>query len=361
MEDNKSILKQGKEQGTNRILWVDILKILASIAVVVLHVASKNYMVTADRFQWEVFNFFDGLSRWSVPVFSMVTGIFLLKKDKVISIKDIYAKYVKRMLLVLIFWNILYAILYALEEVLAGETFNIWDIFSSIFVSKAPHLWYLYMLIGLYIVTPLLKKIVESEKLMKYYLCLWVIFQIIIGSINMIPNISTFLESIIKDMYIYWTMGFTGYFILGYYLSQKHFQKKVLLFCIIVCILAGIITVLGTYLISVQTNTINTSLYSNFSVNIFVMSVTVFICTKSIVEKISISDKLAIRIQNLAKYSFGVYLIHPMLIAVFNRIGFSTLNFNPIIMVILISMVVYVMSLGISYIMNKIPKLNKIV
>lgn len=83
---------------TNRVIYFDYLRVAATIAVMLLHTAAINwYGADVNGGTWKVFNFYDSLVQWSVPIFVMISGALFLGRND-IRIKDIYSKYVLRML-----------------------------------------------------------------------------------------------------------------------------------------------------------------------------------------------------------------------------------------------------------------------
>ena len=358
-ETVKSLSNKGKNC---RIVYADILKILASIAIVIIHVASKNFYRTNTDFQFDVFNFFNSFTRWGVPIFVMVSGIFFLESKKSITIKDIFSRYIKRMIIILLFWNVIYAILYNLEDYMNGKEIG-FSIIKDIFFNRAPHLWYLYMLIGLYLILPFLRNLIKDERIMKYFLTLWLIFEIVISIFQIFPTINLGINEIVENkMHINFIMGYSGYFILGYYLNKQKTSNNKIVHCSISLFVIGcLITFIGTKIISNVTNEHSETFYNNFFPNIFIMSIGIFTLVKEVVNRMHFSEESVLKIAKLSKYSFGVYLIHPMVITFLNVVGISTLKSNPIIMMIIITVLVYLISLFISIIINKIPKLNKVV
>lgn len=70
----------------------------------VLHISAQNWRVTdVISFEWNVFNFYDSIVRWAVPVFVMISGALFLSREY--SIKKIYGKNILR-ILVAFFWVI---------------------------------------------------------------------------------------------------------------------------------------------------------------------------------------------------------------------------------------------------------------
>ena len=66
----------------NRIEYLDLLRIIAIFGVVVLHVAAQNWVKEfTNVFNWNVYNVYDSLVRWTVPVFVMISGTLFLSKE----------------------------------------------------------------------------------------------------------------------------------------------------------------------------------------------------------------------------------------------------------------------------------------
>ena len=96
----------------NRILYPDILRILAVFAVMMLHVSATGfYSNPVQSFTWQVVNFvnfYECMVRWAVPVFVMVSGMFLLNPQKEITLSKLYRKNIFRIVMALITWGLFY-------------------------------------------------------------------------------------------------------------------------------------------------------------------------------------------------------------------------------------------------------------
>ena len=83
-----------------RVVYADLLRIFATFAVIVMHVAASGWSSTpVSSFDWQVYNLYDSLARWAVPVFVMLSGMFLLDPQKDTSTAKIYRKYILRIIL----------------------------------------------------------------------------------------------------------------------------------------------------------------------------------------------------------------------------------------------------------------------
>ena len=135
-----------KDSAQTRIVYFDYLRLFAMFAVMVLHVAAQNwYLTPVDTFEWQTFNVFDSLMRWGVPVFVMISGALFLGKEH--QIKKIFKKNILRLVVALFFWSIIYALWqrFVTNEITSSEDFLI------AVVNGHAHLWFIYMIIGLYI------------------------------------------------------------------------------------------------------------------------------------------------------------------------------------------------------------------
>ena len=79
------VTAQTKTNG--RILYFDFLRIFATLAVMVLHVAAQNwYGTSVPSFEWQTFNFFHSVTRFGVPIFVMISGALFLNKRELYTI-----------------------------------------------------------------------------------------------------------------------------------------------------------------------------------------------------------------------------------------------------------------------------------
>lgn len=342
------------QKSNNRVFYMDFLRVISMFAVIILHTASsKINSVDIGSLNWQVLNFFDSATRWCVPIFVMISGILFLNPKKEISIGNIYKKYIPRLLIILFAWNFLYAIFSCVVE----HSFSLQTFISNILLGPV-HMWFLYMIIGLYMITPFLRKIAHDDKLLKYFLVLWLIYSII-TNITQITGLSI-VETILEDkMFINFIIGYSGYFLLGYFLSNKDYKSKWAITFTIICF---IITFLGTSVLSNGQAITNQSLYSNFSLTTIGMSIGIFVLSKNLYsEKEEINNKFKNIISVLSKYSLGIYIIHFWILNILSKIKIDVLLLPPIINVIVISIIIFLLSLLATFILSKFKYLKRLV
>lgn len=334
----------------NRVIYADILRVLSMIAVIVIHVvATQFYKIEVKSYEWWMLNLSDSMSRWAVPIFVMISGMFLLDSKKEITLKNIFSKYIKKYIIIILIWNLIYAII----PCIYNRNINIQEFLQTIILGQT-HIWFLYMIIGLYMITPFLRKIIQEGNLIKYYIVLWLIFALILNPITEIFNLNILKELINEKLYINFVLGYTGYFLLGFYISKKNYNK---ISMYIIGAVGFLITFIGTALIS--NGKLNTDLLQPLTINVFMMGISLFLLIKDKFQNYKFKTIYVTIIEKLAKNSLGIYLIHYLIIGILSKLGFSILEFNVILGVIMETIIVFVISFIITEILSRIKILNK--
>lgn len=350
-----------------RIAYMDYLRVAATVAVITLHVAAQNWgNVDIHGSDWMIFNFYDSIVRWSVPVFVMISGALFLDKD-VIPIKKIYSKYVLRMVVAYVVWSFIYYLLSGGESVssqlVALTKSGKSDCFIAI-VNSHYHLWFVLMISGIYVCLPIIKQIVNNEKIAIYFLILSFIFWFaipqavevvgIFGSEKQIAIINAFYGKI-SGMQLSLVMNFCFYFILGYMLSKVRIQRRMIIY--ILGMIGFVFTIIMTKIVTIKLNTPSEIFYSNTSLNVLAEAVAVFEVYKNIPFKSStIFGK---GIGTLSRWSFGAYCVHILIIEQLEKYGVHTLSFSPIITMPILILVVFICSFAVSGIIHAIPVVRK--
>lgn len=340
-----------------RVIYFDYLRVLATMAVIFLHVAAQNWYDTdVNTLNWHVFNIYDSIVRWGVPIFIMISGALFLEKE--IDIKKLYLKNILRLTTAFIFWSTIYSI------ITGGSTLTI----LSNIITGHYHMWFIPMIIGLYISIPILQNIIKSNKITKYFLILAFVFVFFIPQIiqlaedfggTRIKILLSATNKTIKNIQPQITLGFTGYFIAGYFVNKIKIIKKKRIYIYLLGIIGTTITITLDAYLSLKKQIPVSTYYGNFCVNVLMQSIAIFVFIKYNSPK---SNKLNNLIKKLSQYSFGAYLVHIIIIDQLNiRFSLNTLSFNPIFSVPIISSIVFIISFTISIIISKIPILKKFI
>ena len=200
------------------------LKVVACFFVILLHVTAP--MVVTFSSNWWLANIYDSVTRICVPLFLMVSGALLLPKRE--PLPAFLSKRFIRVLPPLFFWSAVYIgwIFYndgSIREVVANLPF----------VPAVYHLWYLYAIVGLYALVPLLRIFYQHSSFLER---VWVIgLWFLVGSVW--PTVSVFLSSPsctsigptpVSSFYQLSVFGgYFGFLLLGAMLADLNVGKKV--------------------------------------------------------------------------------------------------------------------------------------
>ncbi len=163
-ENNIIFIKNVVKDSKNRVIYYYffILRIISSFGVVLIHVSGRYYHILKINFyDWKIAYFYNGISRFSVPIFFMISGALFLNHDS--SFKNIFTISIKKILIHLIIWSFIYSI-----SSLKSSNINIKIIIFK-FIETHYHLWYLFATIELYITVPFLREIVKKKRIIKNF------------------------------------------------------------------------------------------------------------------------------------------------------------------------------------------------
>ena len=316
-----------------RNLSLDILRIMACIAVIMIHTAGSPIVhgfVSPGSMDYNCCLILDALSRWSVPVFAMLTGFFMLDTAKELPIKKLFSKYILRLFTALVFWSVFYAITLHKSFYPLG--------------SQEGHFWYVGMCIGLYLAVPIMRMIAANERLLSYFCWTW----LVIKCYQFIGNFTT-LPINLRDVIF---VDYVGYCLSAYYLKTFTRTKNIRTGIYILGILGTITTILAPVL----SQNDDTVFFNYTAPNVIVTAIALL--TFFMHHPISLRQSWANVITTISKCTFGIYLVHMwVLIQIFFRL--HRFIPNSLILCFVCVPVVFLTGGGISLIMSKLRYFNK--
>lgn len=342
---------------SKRILYFDRLRIIAAIAVITIHCCAKD-SIKVNSFDWNVINTYNSLVQWAVPVFVMISGALYLGRE--ISFQKLFRKSMLRIGTAFLFWSVLYALWRCF---VTHEKHGAKEVVLTI-IKGNYHMWFLFMIAGLYLIVPILNKIVENNKIAVYFVILSLLFSFLFPqTVNIIgiksTVISDFANEYISKFHIELVLGYSGYFVMGYLLNRMTISKKAeyLIYALGFCGAAA--TVFGTAWLAAANR--SAGIFSDeLTVNILLVSVAVFVFAKQHLNKPVKHGRLANIPAFISKCTLGIYLVHPLIIDSLKRFaGITNLSFNPVLSVPVLALSVFVLSLIVSEIIYKIPFVGK--
>jgi len=347
-----------KTPATNHLTWIDLLRVVAIFQVILIHVSfpifnkselPQSYMLAA--------NFYDAFSRAGVPLFFMVSGYLLLGRNE--SIPDFLRRRFTKVGIPALVWTIAYLI-WQQEAYHDGSMgiFHIgFSIVKAIFAGHTEiHLWFVYVLLGLYLVMPILRALIStSPNILNYFLVLWLVANPLLSLASKISG-----EEADFTMRLMLVEGYAGYLILGYVLRQVHLSKKGGWAAIITFFVMGYAVYAGTNLLTAQAGHLDDYLYDYLGIPVIIMSTSFFLWFKSLDG--ALPEKLASYITPLSKASFGIYLVHMFVYVGLRKgwFGFQLYSWMgpSVYMIPLTGLMIFLISSVIVFVMQRIPILK---
>ena len=324
-------------QKNQHIVWLDVVRFIAMFTVVCCHCTDpfNFYPGTAPNIGeiklWGAI--YGSVLRPCVPLFVMITGALLLPVRGDAS--TFYKKRIPRVFYPFLIWSVLYNLFpwitgllglnpqiildffpYAGEEVMQQSFSVSLEYILMIpfnFSILAVHMWYIYLLIGLYLYLPVFSAWVEkaSERAKLMFLLAW-------GVTLLLPYYYQFVSNYLWGTcswnsfgMLYAFAGFNGYLLLGHYLKNLEWSLKKTLAIGIPMFAAGYaVTFLGFRHITAlpeYTDEMLELFFTYCSLNVVMMTIPVFMLAKKV--KVN-SERMKKALANLTVCGFGIYMIH---------------------------------------------------
>lgn len=338
-----------------RQIELDILRIIAMFAVVIVHTCGMNVQdVPLNDVNRVVTALIPALLTWEIPVFVMISGRFFLDPEREVTISRV-VKAIVRLCLAFVVWDLIYQIYYILTG--AYDNLN-WKGIIVQTIQGPYHFWYMYMMIGIYLLVPLIRKITENKALMEYFLLLFIVFGCLTNYGPLLPMIGGTIRVILDHIQFHFALGFSGYFVAGYYLCKYPIEKKneILMYSlgVVLWIGAAILTVYNSVYYDIHDERFVKFLMPNVTIESF--AIYTFFIKK--VSKWNVKGRVSFIIEKLSEYSAGIYYIHALTLELFAIAGFSPLVEYPFVMVPLIAFIAIVVSGFTAFIIRKIPRIG---
>ena len=369
-----------------RVVWLDLLRVFTTFFVPMTHLCSNVLNQTPGVLSGDylTLNFVSSGCRWVVPVFVMISGVFFLDKERECDPKKIFKKNVVRMATAFIFWSLIYALQQNLLPAIGShKTIPPFSkkAFLEDFITGEYHMWYLYMIAVLYLITPLIKVFTDNatKKQFEAFLVISFLFANVMPMLLCIPFINTIgFKTVNTYISLGYVSGYTGIYIAGQYMARFPFRKKVRTFIYIMGFV-GYLLMSGLNLwLSIENNEPTKKFMNVGHASSVMMAYAIFTFFQHVVSKVDFKEKAVKAIKWLSARSFGVYLSHVLIMRCFQYFGIQVLHFDPkiarvdlthlshiyippIIGIPVLTFLVVAICFVVSWIISKIPVLKKYV
>jgi surface polysaccharide O-acyltransferase-like enzyme len=335
----------------NRDHLFDVLRIVAAFDVILLHVAAPVLTSAPNSLNWWVGNVVCSYSRWNIPIFVMISGALILN-NKYESTADFYRKRLKRILIPIVFWSVFYIF----WRIFKGQQLNARLIL--LIISKGQpygHMWFLYMILGLYLLTPIMRAFVKIADLK---LLIFAIFSFY--TFGYIQSLSDIYRGFNGQPFTTLSIKSIPWFLMGFYLfqtEQKIFNNNKPFFWGGIFLLSGLAISLFTGLLFHYWGKTSLNLLNILSPLKMFMTISLAVFVKKLFTESNYRyTRLLERISSL---TLGIYLIHPIWIETLSWLGISTSSITPLISIPVISLATFTLCTLSAYLLFLIPGLRR--
>ena len=334
----------------------DILRIIACFLVIVNHTNSEVFLSMEPCLTWYLSVGYFYLSKIAVPIFIMISGALLFKREY--TYKEILVNKVGKTLAVILIFS-LYIYL-----VVEGNKLDIRLFFERIIESPIiVSYWYLYLLLGMYLVLPFLSKIIKAmkENDWKYFFVIWFFFSGVLPILvryEIIPTVTFWFDIQIMSDYI-------GYLFMGYYLSKmkpsKSLIKRMSLIAFIVVPSIILISTGSAYYEYQTWSQLYLMLDNVYYATTMISSILVFFVLHHTLKNKNFNSTVALILTKISSTTFGIYVLHNIYITQFNYVRYDLLYFNnQLVSVILFEVFLFLFCSLVTGCLKKVPVFKQI-
>jgi surface polysaccharide O-acyltransferase-like enzyme len=290
----------------------------------------------------------------------MVSGALLLRNPEDAS--TFFKKRLSKLIIPLVFWSVFYYTLYLTINSSIGD-FSFRGIITNIVLTPAAgHLWFVYAILGIYFLVPVLSSIDEKRKqsTLIYYTSIWFLFAsplpyIRLFGANIPANFGTWY--FVNEMPQFY--NYSGYFTLGYILYNAK-ESRALTKISILAFIASAASMFFLVLFDSSAKKAITQDYWEFKTPLAViMSASVFYVAKNFNSTLSKTQKISTYLSSL---TFGVYLCHVAAIyLVCNMYGWVTQSIPLFFRLPIQALIVALISFFVVAVLSKTPILRKLI
>ena len=344
-------------QASKREFSLDLLRVLACFLVIWQHVTEVYYIgpnfTVPTHDEMPLIGWMNSMTPIEVPLFVMISGYFLLPLK--LDVGAFFKRRFTRILIPFVVWCVAYSAYFMVYrgDTLAQFLRNVAHIPVNLGV-EIGHMWFIYMLLGLYMLVPVISPWLEqcSKRQLQGYLGIW-------AFTTLLPYIHLWFPEVLGECFwnptpmLHYFTGFAGYFVLGYYIKRYgalSVRNALLL------LVGGYLFTVAVYQYRLERVTSISDLeicWRFCSANMMLMTYAMF----SLVSRIKWQGNNAFGrwISSYAMLSYAVYFVHIMLINFWRDLLSESLA-HVYYQIPIITLCSFLSSYAVVWILSKLPK-----
>jgi surface polysaccharide O-acyltransferase-like enzyme len=332
------------------------------VLIILVHANGFPYNLSGEitstaAFNWWTVSVYDAVANMGVPLFVMLSGLLLLDPAKCEEPMSVFfKKRFARIGLPMVFWTIVY---FAWGHFIYGYPLTPSSIFVGLLSGSYPHLWFMYLIIGLYLVTPILRVIVKyiDRQKFKLLLGLWVV-----GGF-FVPFVQVFIGYNYNPV-LFVFGGWVGYYLLGAFLLKSEVRSRIIYLALFLGLVGAVI---GDAIAPIFAGAKVIGFFHGYLMfNIISASAATFLLLRAVPKSRFEGNGVANRMLHwIGQNTLPIYLIHMMILetaqAGWLGYGINSSMMISIVEVPLVTAITLTVSAAIVYPLMKVPYLKRLI
>lgn len=312
----ESIPNPPAPQKKQRLVFCDVLRVLAMSLIVLIHASIPfvRDMRLDGTVSWYVLLLLTVLVSWSVPAFLMLSGFLLLTREEPPG--EFFRRRASRVLIPAVFWFLLIATVRAIRKNSFSLPFA--ELMNNTGLSF--HYWFIFLIVGLYSLTPILRKMFSAKENDSWNLAYLLILTLAVSGFETVKNVFALAPGM--TIYLFPATAYLGYYLIGGFFRRSVGNEvwrtgRLVPVCgVLLCVASIPASYFGILALSSGKTQMNDLLLMGYSVPSFLFGLGVFLLFLRFSERF---QKIPARIQawfaECSELSYPVFLMHTLVMA----------------------------------------------
>lgn len=289
--------------------WMDLARVLGIIAVVAAHVISPAVLVDVpDRSSaaWWAAAILNAVVRFCVPIFILVSGALLLAPPTATPVREFYRRRLHRVGIPLLAWSVFYL---GLRAWTSPQGLTLDKLGQDLAIGKPYyHLYFLFVLLGLYAITPFLRIVVAHAKPRTL-----ATFAGVLLTIGVLDQLFTMLFRTGQQNAANQFLPYAGYFVAGLLLQRLTLTPRIVRLAATGFLLGAVLTAVGTYamLELAPVDYADEYFVMPLSPTVIAMAFGAVVLMRAWAARRPLEGARGRGLHYLSGLAFGIYLVHP--------------------------------------------------
>ena len=330
----------------------DLCRVFACLFILLVHTGADVYhQLPLESFDFFAVSFLSTMSRSALPLFFMLSGALLLSRETMDPMR-VLRHNVLRLTGLYYLWSFLYALARAASGAFDSQYAFWYDVVAGHY-----HLWFLPAMVVVYLFLPVVHAAVHRGGLDRRYLVgLFLFLGIFLANCNLTPDPAPILYRFTQNFSLDY-LPYLGYAVWGWYLSERAFPRRTLWLAPAVFLLATLGATLANRWYSLLRAEADGWLFSHFSLPGFIQTTAMFCFFLALRGRRFRQEKAILA---LSGCTLGVYLIHPLMINLLERVGLAVTPRSPVLSLLGVTALLAALCFALVMLARRVPFLRRI-